>query len=199
MEKSDSIKELVGALVKFQTHVGKIKKDSNNPFFKSKYAALPDILDVIQQPLIECGLTINQFPTGTNGLTTILSHTSGEYMMDTYIMNPAKNDPQGIGSCITYQRRYALGAVLSLNIDEDDDGNAASGNTSKPASKAPAPAPAHPALTPGSEKWAKCVEGIASGVATVEKIRLKNTLSDEHAAQMLREAKILQQEKAAKI
>ena len=126
MEKSESIKNIAMALVKFQSLVGKIKKDSNNPFFKSKYAALPDILDSIQQPLIESGLTVNQFPTGQHGLTTILLHESGEYMLDTYEMSPTKNDPQGIGSCITYQRRYALGAILSLNIDEDDDGNAAS-------------------------------------------------------------------------
>ena len=40
-------------------------------------------------------------------------------------MRPVKNDPQGVGSCITYMRRYALGAVLCLNIDKDDDGNKA--------------------------------------------------------------------------
>jgi len=51
---------------------------------------------------------------------------SGEYLMDTYEMKPTKDDPQGIGSSITYQRRYAIGAILSLNIDEDDDGNSAS-------------------------------------------------------------------------
>ena len=38
-------------------------------------------------------------------------------------MTPTKNDPQGAGSVITYQRRYALGAILGLNIDEDNDGN----------------------------------------------------------------------------
>lgn len=127
MEKSESIKNLALALIKFNTLVGKVKKDSNNPFFKSKYAALPDILDAIEKPLSESGLTINQFPEGDHGLTTILIHAeSGEYMMATYTMTPTKNDPQGIGSCITYQRRYAIGAVLSLNIDEDDDGNKAS-------------------------------------------------------------------------
>ena len=55
-------------------------------------------------------------------------HESGEFIMETYQMKPVKNDPQGIGSSITYQRRYALGAVLGLNIDDDDDGNGASGN-----------------------------------------------------------------------
>ena len=127
MEKSESIKNLALALVKFNGLVKKVNKGSDNPFFKSKYAALPDILAAIHEPLIQSGLVINQFPTGNHGLTTILIHAeSGEYMMDTYTMTPSKNDPQGIGSCITYQRRYAVGAVLSLNIDEDDDGNKAS-------------------------------------------------------------------------
>lgn len=134
MEKSESIKNLAKALVKFNGLVGKVSKDSNNPFFKSKYAALPDILSAIHAPLQEAGLTLNQFPSGSHGLTTILIHAdSGEYMMDTYEMKPTKDDPQGVGSCITYQRRYAVGAVLSLNIDEDDDGNAAS----KPVTKQP--------------------------------------------------------------
>jgi len=124
MEKSDSIKNIATALVKFNDLVGKIGKGSTNPFFKSKYAALPDILDAINEPLHQAGLTLNQFPTGVNGLTTIIIHAdSGEYMLDTYVMTPTKNDPQGIGSCITYQRRYAIGAILNLNIDEDDDGN----------------------------------------------------------------------------
>lgn len=129
MEKSESIKNIAGALVKFQGLVGKIPKDSKNPFFKSSYASLPDILTVICQPLIDCALTISQFPSGQHELTTIVIHAdSGEYMMDTYSMKPSKDDPQGLGSSITYQRRYAIGAILSLNIDNDDDGNAASNN-----------------------------------------------------------------------
>jgi hypothetical protein len=52
-------------------------------------------------------------------------HVSGEWISATYEMKPTKDDPQGAGSVITYQRRYALGAALGLNIDEDDDGNKA--------------------------------------------------------------------------
>ena len=127
MERSESIKEIAKAICLFQQKVGKIKKESKNPFFKSKYASLANILDVIQTPLSECGLSLMQMPTGENGLETILIHDSGEWMASTYTMKPAKNDPQGIGSCITYQRRYAIGAILNLNIDDDDDGNKASG------------------------------------------------------------------------
>jgi hypothetical protein len=126
MQKSESIKELATALCKFQGAVEKIKKTTTNPFFKSKYANLADILDVIRQPLADAGLSFVQFPKGQHELETMLMHVSGEWMSETYEMPPTKNDPQGLGSAITYQRRYALGAILGLNIDEDDDGNKAS-------------------------------------------------------------------------
>lgn len=126
MNKSESIKAIAAALCNFQNEVGKIKKGETNPFFKSKYASLADILDVIQKPLSSNELAFVQFPEGDHQLTTMLMHTSGEWISATYSMTPAKNDPQGLGSVITYQRRYALGAVLGLNIDDDDDGNAAS-------------------------------------------------------------------------
>lgn len=126
MNKSESIKEIATALCKFQGAVEKIKKTTTNPFFKSKYANLADILDVIRQPLVDNGLSFVQFPKGHHELETMLMHISGEWMAETYTMTPTKNDPQGLGSVITYQRRYALGAILGLNIDEDDDGNKAS-------------------------------------------------------------------------
>ncbi len=129
MQKSPTIGSLAKALVAFQGKVGKVKKDAKNPFFKSKYASLSNILDVIQTPLAEAGLAISQLPDGDEMLTTILIHAeSGEFLESTYNIHAGKKDPQGIGSAITYARRYALGAVLGLNIDEDDDGNAATGN-----------------------------------------------------------------------
>lgn len=130
MQKSESLQNLAAALVKFHLKVDKIKKDAKNPFFKSSYASLSNILEQIDTPLIESGIAVSQFPTGDHGLTTILIHAdSGEYMMAEYIMKPVKDDPQGIGSSITYQRRYALAAILGLNIDDDDDANAASKKT----------------------------------------------------------------------
>jgi hypothetical protein len=131
MKKSESIEQIAKALITFHVKCDTIKKDAKNPFFKSTYASLSNILDAINEPLIECGLSISQFPTGTDGLTTILMHESGEYIAGEYSMRPAKDDPQGRGSAITYQRRYAIASILSLNIDEDDDGNAATHSTSE--------------------------------------------------------------------
>ena len=129
MNTSESIKEIAKALVGFHKEVGKIAKDAKNPFFKSSYASLSNILDGISEPLNNNGLSVVQFPDGDYGLTTRLIHTSGEWMESTYQMKSTKDTPQDRGSAMTYQRRYALGAVLSLNIDEDDDGNASSGKT----------------------------------------------------------------------
>jgi hypothetical protein len=78
---------------------------------------------VVKQPLVDNGLSFVQFPRGKYGLETMLMHTSGEWLSQSYEMEPTKRDPQGAGSVITYQRRYALGAILGLNIDVDDDGN----------------------------------------------------------------------------
>jgi hypothetical protein len=125
MERSESIKALSMALAKFHSQVGKIAKDAKNPFFKSNYASLSHILQEVSEPLQSAGLVIAQFPDGT-GLVTMLIHSeSGEYISSTYTMPVAKqNDPQAVGSAITYARRYAVSSILSLNVS-DDDGNAA--------------------------------------------------------------------------
>jgi hypothetical protein len=154
MNKSESIKNIACALVKFQASVSKVAKESNNPFFKSKYASLANILDTIQKPLSECGLAISQFPDA-NALTTIIVHSdSGEWMESSYVMPVAKqNDPQAMGSAMTYARRYALGSILNLNIDDDDDGEKAMGRQ----------LPKRDELTPKHPSWAKAVEHLKTG------------------------------------
>jgi len=154
MNKSESIKNIAGALVKFQASVSKVAKEANNPFFKKKYASLANILDTIQKPLSECGLAVSQFPDG-DALTTIILHSeSGEWMESSYTMPVAKqNDPQAMGSAITYARRYALGSILNLNIDDDDDGEKAMGRQ----------VPKKEELTPKHPNWAKAMEHLKTG------------------------------------
>lgn len=132
LQKSDSIQNLTKALITFHVKVDTIKKDAKNPFFKSSYASLSNILDATNDALIESGLTIAQFPVGDYGLETILMHESGEWIQANYTMKPVKDDPQSRGSAITYARRYAIAAILSLNIDDDDDGNLATHGTPSP-------------------------------------------------------------------
>ena len=137
MERSESIKELSKALVEFHKKVGKVIKDATG--YNYRYATLSNILDVIQDPLNECGLSVIQLPQGDHELVTILTHISGEFISNTSRMVPKEDNPQQRGSCITYQRRYSLGAILCINIDEDDDGAAASGikNPQKPQPQQP--------------------------------------------------------------
>jgi ERF superfamily len=131
MNKSESIKELATALSKFQGEVQTIKKDATNPFFKSKYAPLDTIIEGIKKPLMANGLSYSQFPTGDNELSTILMHSSGEWIQSSVKMFAKDNTPQAQGSSITYMRRYAISAILGIATDDDDDANIAQGNAKK--------------------------------------------------------------------
>lgn len=127
-ETSSTQKELSKALRVFHDNMGIVAKTSKNPFFKSNYADLPTILDAIHEPMKTAELAIHHHPIGKNMLLSRLVHSkSGEWVQSIYEMTPTKNDPQGAGSVITYQMRYAVGAILGLSIDKDDDGNHASG------------------------------------------------------------------------
>jgi len=132
-QRSDSITEIAKALCKTQATVEAVKKDANNPFFKSKYADLASIWHAIREALTSNGLSVLQEPS-TEGnkvrITTTLIHTSGEYVRSMLEVVAVKVDPQGIGSAITYARRYALGSIVGI-APEDDDGNAASGGGDK--------------------------------------------------------------------
>lgn len=171
MNKSNTLSALAKAMILFQVKVESIKKDASNPFFKSKYASLSNILDAIKEPLIESGLTVMQFPTGDYGLSTLIVHESGEYLRSEYSMKPVKDDPQGRGSAITYARRYALAAALCLNIDEDDDGNLATHGKSHPEEKE--------WLNKNTELFTKAVNKLKAGETTIDKIKSAFRVSKE--------------------
>jgi len=125
MKKSETIVEIAKALIDFKKEVGKLKKTGKNPYFKSTYAPISEVLETINDPLNNVGLSFVQFPKGENELETLVMHTSGEWISESYYMKPVKEDPQALGSVITYQRRYALCAIFGLG-DEDDDANTVS-------------------------------------------------------------------------
>lgn len=186
MIKSESIKSIAAAIMTFHLKVGKISKDATNPFLKNKYASLSNILDAIQIPLTESGLTFAQFPTGENGLTTILMHAeSGEFLMSDYTMSPVKNDPQGKGSVITYQRRYALGAVLGLNIDDDDDGHASSNGKSERQETGNE----LPWLNEGTAEYKGAVQKLKAGTTTIAKIKTVMRVSKATEEKLLKASK----------
>uniref|UniRef100_A0A6M3LKQ7 Putative Erf family protein n=1 Tax=viral metagenome TaxID=1070528 RepID=A0A6M3LKQ7_9ZZZZ len=138
--QSESIIEISKALNDFQAKVVVIKKDATNPFFRMKYATLDSIWSAIRKPLTESGLSVVQtlgiLPETTSILETTLLHTSGEWIKGAMLLNPVKNDPQGLGAATTYARRYSLSAILGVVADEDDDANSASTPRDEKAKKA---------------------------------------------------------------
>lgn len=134
MNRSQSIAELAKALAKAQGQVKPALKDGDNPFFKTKYADFSSVLDACDEALVQNGLAIVQAPVVTPegaGVETLLMHTSGEWLSETLVLPVNKKDAQGVGSCITYARRYALEGFLRIKREEDD-GNAAAASVAKP-------------------------------------------------------------------
>lgn len=137
MQKSDSINEIAKALVAVQAAIQPAVKDSNNPFFKSKYADLTSVWDSCGDLLAANGLSVVQLgepapAPNVMALTTVLMHTSGQWIAGTMEAPLSKQDAQSVGSCTTYLRRYGLAAMIGIRT-EDDDGAAASGTiTRKP-------------------------------------------------------------------
>ena len=150
MNKSGTISELAKALSSFQGKMTAVKKDATNPFYKSKYATLDTIWETIRKPLSENGLSVAQTMNLTSDsksvLETTLYHTSGEWIGGTQLVNPVKDDPQSLGSAISYARRYSISALLGIVADEDDDANVAT-KPDKP--KAEAKSPEKPVSTVG--------------------------------------------------
>jgi len=125
---SEDITELSSALSKAQGQMVGATKDSENPFFKSKYADLAAVWNDIREPFSANGLSVVQMPcngVGTVTVITQITHTSGQWIRSRMSLVPMKADPQGIGSCLTYMRRYQLAAMAGV-YQVDDDGNAAS-------------------------------------------------------------------------
>ena len=152
MKHSESIALLAGALAKAQLQIEPASKNATNPHFRSHYADLASIWDACRGPLNTNGLSIVQFPcdgdVGRTGLCTMLLHSSGEYISEVVTTRSQKDDPQGLGSALTYLRRYALAAVVGVTATEDDDGNAAStpanARVAAPASRPYIPPPVSP-------------------------------------------------------
>lgn len=137
MKTSEEIKQIASAMVEVQKELKGISPNANNPFFKSSYITLDNILEVVRPILSKNGIWLTQEATGDTEsitVTTRLTHSSGEFIeTDTLKMKPQKiNDPQQLGSCITYAKRYQLSAMLGISSEVDDDGNTSSWGTDKP-------------------------------------------------------------------
>ena len=128
MEHSETINQIAAAVIAAQGELGTAKKTADNPFFKSKYADLAAVVETARPVLTRHGLGVVQSADCDGELAvveTLLVHTSGEWFKSRTVLKPTKADPQGMGSAVTYARRYAYMAIIGMAA-EDDDGNAAS-------------------------------------------------------------------------
>ena len=149
MNRSETIGALAKALSAMQAEMPAAVKAKENPYFKSRYADLAAVWDVVRAPLAKHDLSIMQLAEtveigGKIGarVTTLLAHSSGEFVCGEMTLVPKVPDPQGMGSAVTYARRYGLASIVGVVAqDEDDDGNYANGRG----------APQHPDNIPATD------------------------------------------------
>lgn len=209
MEMSENINEIAAALAKAQAKIGNVAKDAKNPHFKADYASLAAVLETCRPILAENGLCVMQpassEDSGAVTVETMIAHTSGQWVRSRISCRPGKPDAQGIGSVITYMRRYSLASLVGV-AQADDDGEGASGRGEnsgpkmEPAQRqkpqqeraAPAAAPAvpdRPASIPvpsaGEESdWGAWGGAFKSALASAKSVSEVNAWCDANATQL---------------
>jgi len=152
MQCSASITKIASALATAQGEIAPASKSAQNPHFGSNYADLASVMDACRAALAKAQVavvgTIEQVAAGSSVLRTTLIHSSGEWISSLCpLVVEGRGGMQGLGSAITYARRYALAALVGIVADEDDDGHAATGKAA--AARAPViPMPRQPRATP---------------------------------------------------
>ncbi len=155
--KHDTLQE---ALVAAQSEMPAVEPNAVNPHFKSKFVSLGHLIAKTRPVLNKHGLAITQEPTYLNdrpALRTSLVHVSGGERTSVMMLILGKDDMQGLGSALTYSKRYMWAAVIGLSDEEDDDGNQAS-----------APTPTRP--TPQTPKAQNASQGV--GLITEKQMKL---------------------------
>ena len=154
-------------LFEAKKEIGKISKDSTNPFFKSKYFDINSLLEHVEPILYKHGLLLLQPIIDGKVYTKIIEVECEDKIgnMESSIDLPNIQDPQKLGSAITYYRRYTLQSLLSLQA-EDDDANSATKQINK-----------KPVLNPKSDKWELAKSKVKEGM-TFEQISKHYTITE---------------------
>lgn len=131
MKTTTDIDKIAAALVKVQATAGPALKQSVNPAFRSKYADLAAVWEAVRDPLTQAGIAVLQEATLSEAgvsVTTRLLHLSGQWIETEPLTVPlTKKDAHGVGSAVSYGKRYGLSAALGV-VADDDDGNRAVGH-----------------------------------------------------------------------
>lgn len=133
---SEQIDQLATALAKSQSEMDFATKNSKNPFFKSNYADFESIVSASRPSLTKYGLSVTQIPTtiihensdqisNISWLSTILMHSSGQWIRSDMPYNPPKSDVQSLSSYNTYLKRMCYTSIVGVVTSDDDDGEAA--------------------------------------------------------------------------
>ena len=152
-------------LFNLQQEIGAISKDANNPFYKSKYFDINSLIKQLQPLLKKHKLLLTQ-PVLGDSVETKITCIESEQSVISNLQLPQITDPQKLGSCITYFRRYTLASLLGLQA-EDDDGNAASGKVSEVEKKW---------LNANTPEYTKAIEYLQGG-GTIDNIKAKYKIS----------------------
>ena len=128
MNKSESIADLATALCLAQGEIGGAVKNNTNPHFKSAFADLESVIKVIKPAFLKHGLSFVQLPITSEGgkgigVSTMLMHSSGQWIEGEYLLPLEKVTPQGAGAAITYARRYGLVSLVGIpqvDLDAED-------------------------------------------------------------------------------
>jgi hypothetical protein len=152
-------------LFNLQQEIGAISKDANNPFYKSKYFDINSLIKQLQPLLKKHKLLLTQ-PVLGDSVETKITCIDTEQSVISNLQLPQISDPQKLGSCITYFRRYTLASLLGLQA-EDDDGNAASGRVSEVEKKW---------LNANTPEYSKAIEYLQGG-GSIESIKAKYKVS----------------------
>ena len=180
MNKSETTVTIFKAISAAQGDFKTVEKTSLNPHFKSKFAPLDSIIEMLRPILPKHGLSFIQFTdTDDTGIIveTVIAHESGEWVSGRLKMPATKQDPQGYGSALTYGRRYGLAAALGIVSDEDVDGNGNGEGEKKPQTQNQQPKNQHQPqkksqssdLTPSQQAYAKLQEWIDQASANKKK------------------------------
>ena len=138
-EEKQSVNQIAPALLKAQRKIGAAKKETANPFFRSKYADLGSVMEACKEALNDEGIVVLQPVSSDNTghyVETILLHESGESLTSKMRLELSKTDMQQLGSAISYARRYGLQSMMFIPAEDNDAEGTM--NRTKPVSATPA-------------------------------------------------------------
>lgn len=175
MKTSESITKITPAFLKAQKEIDVVVKDSTNPYFRSKYADLAGVIDACKDKLHKAGIAVLQ-PINENNVETVLLHESGEWFSSsTPIVVKSANDPQALGSAISYARRYGLQSMVLLRA-VDDDANEASGKNGVKPSEAKKADP--------TDEWEQDMTSTVRTVTQPTEEKVEENICPEHNVKM---------------